>query len=355
MDVPAPDNQHTGTPGADGAAGKGGKRGLRWLLVLFLLIVLPAAGAAGWFAAYALRPGPVVDGPEATVFIPAGTSVEKIAALLDEAGLLHDDVRFLLLTRLLDASSRLPAGEFRLHTNRTPVELIRELVKAEPVQHKVTIAEGLTLEEIGTLFAAGGWVDQQRFVDLARDPALIAEFGLPPVASLEGYLFPDTYRLTRPSPGEKAIIDRLVRRALAVYQSLERGDSRLTRHETFTLASIVEKETGKAGERPLIASVFLNRLKRSMKLQSDPTVSYGIADFDGTLTRADLNRRTPYNTYQISGLPPGPISSPGRDSLQAVLTPAESKFLYFVSKNDGSHQFSTNLRDHNRAVQKYQR
>ena len=110
-----------------------------------------------------------------------------------------------------------------------------------------------------------------------------------------------------------------------------------------------------AAERPLIASVFLNRLKRSMKLQSDPTVIYGIADFDGPLTRTDLNRATPYNTYQINGLPPGPICSPGRDSLQAVLTPAESKFLYFVSRNDGSHQFSANLREHNRAVQKYQR
>lgn len=310
---------------------------------------------AGWFASYAYSPGPRVDFSEATVFIPHGTSVEKISKLLDDAGLLQADFRFLLLTRFMDASSRLPAGEFRLDANQTPVDLINELVLAEPVEHRITIAEGLRLEEIGATFAARGWVDQDRFVELARDPKLIAELGLGSLESLEGYLFPDTYRLVKPSPGEKAIIGRLVKRSLEVWQSLDRGDSQLDMYDAFTLASIVEKETGKGDERPLIASVFLNRLKRNMKLQSDPTVIFGIEDFEGTLTRKDLKSQTAYNTYHIRGLPPGPICSPGRDSLQAVLTPATSNYLYFVSKNDGSHQFSTNLKEHNRAVRKYQR
>jgi UPF0755 protein len=211
------------------------------------------------------------------------------------------------------------------------------------------------MEEIADLFATQGWIDTNRFLALARDPDVIASFGLKGLASLEGYLFPDTYLMTRPSPGEQKILGRLVSRALEVYDSLERGDSDLNRHQVFTLASIVEKETGKADERPVIASVFHNRLARRMKLQSDPTVSFAIEGFSGPLTKKDLRTPTPYNTYTIRGLPPGPICSPGRESLQAVLTPAESNYLYFVSKNDGSHHFSTSLGEHNRAVRTYQR
>ncbi len=335
-----------------GGKKKSKMRGILWMS-LFVLIL--GAAALGWFVSYALSPGPEVDSSEAIVFIPKGTSVEKIAGLLGEAKLLDPDFRFLLLTRFLNVSAKLPAGEFRLDTNQTPVELLKQLVTAEPVQHQITIAEGLRLEEIAAIFAASDWVDEDHFSELTRDPGLIAEFGLGAPPSLEGYLFPDTYRLRKPSPGAKAIITRLVNRSLEVWQSLDHGTSDLGRHEVFTLASIVEKETGKGDERPLIASVFHNRLRRNMKLQSDPTVIYGIADFNGSLTKKNLTSSTPYNTYQIAGLPPGPICSPGKDSLQAVLTPADSKYLYFVSKNDGSHHFSTNLREHNRAVRKYQR
>lgn len=335
--------------------GKNKKNLIKGVFLTSLFVFIVSALVAGWFGYYALTPGPEVTYPQATVFIDRGTSVEKIGGLLDEARLLDDDVRFSLLTRILGVSSKLPAGEFLLSTNQTPLDLINQLAAARPIQHSITIAEGLSAEEIAEIFAKENWVDKKRFIDLIKDHQFISEFDLGSLTSLEGYLFPDTYKLTRPTPGEASIIQRLVNRCLQVWNTLEKGDSRLSRHEVFTLASIVEKETGKGEERLLIASVFLNRLKRKMKLQSDPTVIYGIENFNGTLTMKDLKTPTPYNTYQISGLPSGPICSPGEDSLQAVLTPADSKYLYFVSKNDGSHQFSKNLREHNRAVRKYQR
>lgn len=328
---------------------------LRGVLWASLCVLVVAAAVCGWFAYYAFTPGPAHSEDASVIFIPQGSSVEKITGLLADAGLIHHDIRFALLTKVMQVSAQLPAGEFRLLTGQKPIALITELVEAKPVQHRITIAEGLTIEQIAEIFSADGWIDKTSFVELAYDPSIISELGLEEVGSLEGYLYPDTYQLIRPSPGENALIKKLVSRALAVWDELDTENQNLTRHEIFTLASIVEKETGKADERPLIAAVFLNRLKRKMKLQSDPTVIYGIKDFAGPLTKADLKTKTPYNTYQIPGLPSGPICSPGKEALAAVVNPADSNYLYFVSKNDGSHQFSKNLREHNRAVRKYQR
>jgi UPF0755 protein len=339
-------------PSADDRKNNSLLRGVLWAS-LFLLAA--AAALIGWFAHYALSPGPQADDSSRTVVIPRGASVEQIGELLGDAGLLDADLRFLLLTRILGVSSTLPAGEFILDANQSPVDLLNQLVSAKPVQHQLTVVEGLRLEEIADILAADNWIDKERFLELAGNAGFIAELGLGQLSSLEGYLFPDTYLLVRPSPGEEKILSRLVNRALGVYRSLEPGDTALTRHQVFTLASIVEKETGRADERPLIASVFHNRLGRRMKLQSDPTVIYGSENFSGPLTKKDLKTPTPYNTYTISGLPPGPICSPGRESLQAVLAPAATSYLYFVSRNDGSHHFSTSLREHNRAVRKYQR
>ncbi|MEJ2134331.1 MAG: endolytic transglycosylase MltG, partial [Desulfofustis sp.] len=327
-------------PSADDRKNNSLLRGVLWAS-LFLLAA--AAALIGWFAHYALSPGPQADVSSRTVVIPRGASVEQIGELLGDAGLLDADLRFLLLTRILGVSSTLPAGEFILDANQSPVDLLNQLVSAKPVQHQLTVVEGLRLEEIADIFAADNWIDKERFLELAGNAGFIAELGLGQLSSLEGYLFPDTYLLVRPSPGEEKILSRLVNRALGVYRSLEPGDTALTRHQVFTLASIVEKETGRADERPLIASVFHNRLGRRMKLQSDPTVIYGSENFSGPLTKKDLKTPTPYNTYTISGLPPGPICSPGRESLQAVLAPAATSYLYFVSRNDGSHHFSTSL------------
>ena len=324
-----------------------------WSVVCLTVALLMAVS---WFFSYTMRPGPRSAESTVVIFIPKGASSRDIAGLLAEQRLIHNDVRFLVLVRLMGQAANLQAGEFRLKTNQLPLAVIRELSHARPVEHSITIPEGLTITQIAAIFSAQGWVDESRFVSLANDPAFIAQLGLHKINSLEGYLFPETYRLIRPSKGERAILKMLVDQALSVWSQLEvKNSSGLTRHQVFTLASIIEKESGVSTERPLIASVFFNRLKKKMKLQSDPTVIYGLEDYNGNLTRADLKTQTPYNTYVIPGLPAGPIANPGSQSLQAVLTPAESDYLYFVSKNDGTHYFSTSLRQHNRAVQKYQR
>ncbi len=328
---------------------------MRGLLYSVLAAICCLLGAVGWLAVYALRPGPPADESTAVVFIERGSSVTRIGNLLADAGLIRQDRRFVLLTALTGYSSRLPAGEFQLATGSRPLDLIKELAAARPVEHALTIPEGRNLEQIADLFAAGGWVDRERFIELAHDPALVAQFGLDEASSLEGYLFPDTYRLIRPPPDERELLARLVERALRVWESLADTELSLSRHEAFTLASIVEKETGAAVERPLIAGVFFNRLARNMRLQSDPTVVYGLPGPIQRLTRDHLRTPTPYNTYVISGLPPGPICSPGRAALQAVVEPEQTEYLYFVSKNDGTHHFSRTLREHNRAVQTYQR
>lgn len=312
-----------------------------------------ALGGALWLGGYAYRPASVDQ--ETAVLIPKGAGVREIRGVLAGHGLLTEDVRFLLLAKLTGSAGHLQAGEYRMPPRATPLQILALLVRGKTIRETATIPEGLNLEEIAALLAANHWVDAQRFTSLARDRDFIRSLGLDQ-ANLEGYLFPDTYVLTRGDISEKAILEKMTRRFLAVWSDLSgNGIPAMPRHQIITLASIVEKETGAAAERPLIARVFLNRLSLGMRLQSDPTVIYGIADFDGDLTGEHLRLATPYNTYVIPGLPPGPICNPGRDAMEAVLRPAPSSYLFFVSKNDGTHVFSTTLDEHNRAVRTYQK
>ncbi|WP_420208476.1 endolytic transglycosylase MltG [Candidatus Electronema sp. JC] len=327
----------------------------RIFLALLLLISL---AAAGWLAHYVLTPSP--GSGEVIVDIPKGAGSRQIKTLLGEKGLIKDDIRFLVLLRLLREIEKqdpptLRAGEFSLPLGLNPLELIRFLHNAKPVQHRVTVPEGLTMAQIAEIFAKEGWADAAVFLQLCQDRDFIRSLGVE-ADSLEGYLFPETYSLVRGEIDERGIISAMTRRFLAVWQELDAGDDRgLSRHQLVTLASIVEKETGSAGERDRIAGVFFNRLRTGMRLQSDPTTIYGIKDFNGNLTKADLRAATPYNTYVISGLPPGPICNPGKAALKAALRPAEAPYFYFVSRNDGSHQFSRTLEEHNRAVREYQK
>ena len=320
---------------------------------LFLLLCPIALG--GWLALYGLRSGPVQETEYATVHIPPGTKTKDIGHILAKAGLIRDDIRFLILTKYLGLAGKLPAGEFRLSLGQRPGDVLRQLATAKPVQYAVTIPEGLRLEEVANIFAAGAWCDRDRFIALAHDPEFIQSLGLKSVSSLEGYLYPDTYLLTREMQDTKSLIAMQVSRFLKIWSGLDNEPRpHLSRQEIVTLASVVEKETGNAAERPMIAGVFLNRLKTGMRLQSDPTVIYGLKDFSGDLTRTDLRANHPYNTYVIPGLPAGPICNPGEKAIEAVLHPASTDFLYFVSKNNGTHQFSKNLSEHNKAVHEYQ-
>lgn len=323
-----------------------------------LLLAATALAAAGWFAHYVFTPGP--GGGEVIIAIPKGAGSRQIKTLLGEKGLIKDDIRFLALLRLLREIEKkdppkLRAGEFSLPFGLTPLELIRVLNKAKPVAHRITVPEGLTMAQIAEIFAKGGWADVAVFLRLCQDRDFIRSLGVE-ANSLEGYLFPETYSLVRGEIDERGIISAMTRRFLEVWEELDVTEQQgMSRHQLVTLASIVEKETGSAGERDLIAGVFHNRLRTGMRLQSDPTTIYGIKDFNGNLTKADLRAATPYNTYVISGLPAGPICNPGKAALEAALRPATTPYFYFVSRNDGSHQFSRTLEEHNRAVREYQK
>jgi UPF0755 protein len=244
--------------------------------------------------------------------------------------------------------------------NMTPREALQVLLDGTPYLHRVTVPEGLRIDEVAALYAKAGLADAEQFERRARDQAFAKSLGVPH-DSLEGFLYPDTYSFRRGTP-----LDTILKAMVSAYQKTYRAEwkqrartLRMSELQVVTLASIVEKETGAAVERPLISGVFHNRLKRGMKLQTDPTVIYAEilakGSFDGTIHKSDLERNHPYNTYRRTGLPPGPICSPGQAALKAALYPTKTRYLYFVSKNDGTHQFCPTLQCHNRWVNKYQR
>jgi len=290
------------------------------------------------------------------VEISEGASFKEVANLLAQKGLIVSPFWFRLLGKVQDAERKIQPGEYDLHTAMRPAEILNALVKGKVIQHSVLIPEGLTAQQIGMLLEEAGIAKEEDIARLVSDPAFTKSLGLE-AQTLEGYLFPETYhfrRRTKPEDVMRAMVHRFKEAYTPELQARATALGMAERH-VVTLASIIEKETGRDDERPLISAVFHNRLKKRLPLQSDPTVIYGIRNFSGNLTRKDLGRRTPFNTYTSRGLPPGPIANPGLPSLQAAVNPAPVKYLYFVSKNDGSHQFSVTLEEHNRAVKRYQK
>jgi UPF0755 protein len=301
--------------------------------------------------------GPAAPGaPEVLFEVARGESLASVAHHLERAGLVRDATALTWLARARGLSGALRAGEYRLSAALEPGEILRRIAAGEIATFEVVLPEGLTLRETAARLEHAGLASAAAFEAAACDPALARELGIEG-ETLEGYLFPETYRLPH-GLDPRAIARVLVGQFHYHWKPLaERARALgLGMREAVTLASIVEKETGAPHERPLIASVFLNRLRRGMRLESDPTVIYGLPAFDGNLRRRDLDDSSnPYNTYQIRALPPGPIASPGELALRAVVDPAETKFLYFVSRNDGTHQFSASYGDHLAAVAEYQR
>ncbi len=330
----------------------------RGVIVTLLLLFVSAAAGVSWLAYYAYNPGSSIPDP-VVIEIPRGSSVKEIGQILGDKGLLTNDIRFPLVARLSGKSSSLQAGEFEVPPDKTVLELIDFLVSAKPVQYSVTIPEGFNIGDTAALLEEKGICDAASYKKHAIDQAFIVSLGFGEMESLEGYLFPDTYYLTKADTDPRQFISMQVSRFNSVWDRLEKesndGQETITKKDAVILASMVEKETGAGAERARIAGVFFNRLKRGMKLQSDPTVVYGVDDYQGKITKTHLKAPTPYNTYVIPGLPAGPIANPGEAALQAVLQPEETLYLYFVAKNDGTHHFSTTLREHNRAVRKYQR
>lgn len=332
----------------------------RVALVATLFVVLSTAIASSWLYVYVHRPAPPLASNQTHVVvdIPQGATFFEIQKILADAGLVEDDLRFYLLARMMGVAQKIKAGEFKLTAQRTPQDLLLELTVARIVQHVITVPEGLNVEEIATLFSSNGWCEYQDFVDLARDSSFISSLHFSDISNLEGYLFPDTYYFNKDMHGAEKILQTLTSRFHDVWGNIDsekQSTLSLSKEEIVIMASLVEKEAAVAHEQPVIAGVFLNRLKKDMKLQSDPTVLYGVDGRRRPITKTDLRKETPYNTYVIKGLPAGPICSPGEGALRAVLRPQENKYLYFVSNNDGTHTFSENLDAHNNAVQRYRK
>ncbi len=322
-------------------------------LILFTLIGLPILCAGLWLQSFLTTP--VIPSQPQTIEIKQGSSFARIAVQLQTAGVVGDVRRFTLLARWRKATSQVHAGEYLFETSATPDQVLARLVAGDIRKFQVTIPEGFNLQEISDRLGKTGVGSAQEFLSLCRDEAFIKELGIE-ATSLEGYLFPETYTYTS-STTSRQLLSAMVEQldSQITKELLESAAAlKLDRHQLITLASIVQKEAGNLMEMPLISSVFHNRLKRGMPLQADPTVIYGVADFDGNLTRKHLNTPTPYNTYRMRGLPPGPIASPGGFALHATASPAEGKDLYFVARGDGTHEFNATLKEHNRAVRRYQ-
>jgi UPF0755 protein len=290
------------------------------------------------------------------VDIPPGTPFTQVSHILHENHLIGPEWFFTLLGRVQRVDRKIIPGEYELHAGMRPTELLKKLVKGEVYQYAITIPEGYTVLQIANILDERNLVSKQDILRLARDQAFIGSLNVQ-APTLEGYLFPDTYHFSRYTPPE-SIIRTFVNRFHEVVTSDFKDRARIigmTLREVLTLASVVEKETGLAAERPLVSGVFHNRLRRGIPLQSDPTVIYALDSFDGNIRKADLSVNSPYNTYKVRGLPPGPIANPGLAAIHAALYPTQTDFVYFVARNDGSHEFSVTLADHNKAVDKYQR
>lgn len=323
------------------------------LSILFLLAIFLGFSWGLW--SYLNKP-PAGESGVRYIEISSGTHFSQVAQILEREGIIIGVKRFRLLAKLKGIEKEIKAGDYLFHTAMAPSEVLDKLVKGEYRTHRVTIPEGFTMFQIADVLEEKGLIKKEKFFRCASDPAFFQSLSIKG-NSLEGFLFPDTYQL-RKGMEEKDILRKMVARFREVFKEeyVRRArELNMSQEEVITLASIVEKETSDASERHLIAAVFRNRLKRGMMLQSDPTVIYGLKDFNGNLTKEDLETKTPYNTYLIKGLPPQPIANPGEESIKAVLYPSSKNYLYFVSKNDGTHHFSATLKEHNLAVDKYQR
>lgn len=320
-----------------------------------LALLLTAAGAALFLRLDFDRPADSSRTDLLLVQIPSGTGVGQIAQALTARGLLRHPLAFQVQARLRGGARRIRAGFYEFSPAMPPRGIYRALIEGRVAQRTVTIPEGYNLREIAEVLERSGLAPRQAVLEGARDPGLIARTGAEG-DSLEGYLFPDTYRFPLGTPPREILLAMAQNLRRKFGPSLrEKAEKRgLTLHEALTLASLIEKETPLGAERPLVAAVFWNRLRKNMPLQSDPTVIYPLPRLDGPLRRRDLSSNSPYNTYLHKGLPPGPIASPGLASIEAALHPADVDYLYFVATRTGGHAFSRTYREHQEAIARHQ-
>ncbi len=332
-----------------------------WLRPIKALLILAQAALLGVCVWTALESGAGAgaQGREVLVDIPRGAGASAIAAEMKARGVLAKTTPFLVRYRLFHAGRPLKAGQYSLPLSSPPAAVLDALIRGRVYLRSVTAAEGLTGREIFPLFIAAGFGSEAEFAAAFKDTSPLGLLDTQ-ASDLEGYLFPETYRLPKGITAAE-ILGLMTGQFKAVFNEAWRSEaarSGMSVREVVILASLIEEETGRAEEKPLVSSVFHNRLRLGMKLDCDPTIVYVLkaeGTYRGRLYSKDLKLDSPYNTYRVKGLPPGPICNPGRESLLAALRPAPTDYLYFVSRNDGSHQFSRTLREHNQAVDAFQR
>jgi UPF0755 protein len=297
-----------------------------------------------------------IDNKNMTILvdIPTGSSFLKVTEILNQAGLVKYRVFFYSLSIMKRATRSIRAGEYEFNTSLTPAAMIDKLLRGEIKNYKVIIPEDLSMQEIAARLEEFRLIDKELFFELASDEDFLESLNIK-ANSIEGYLFPETYFFDRSmstrqimkimvSQFWKKVTPEMIKRA---------GELGLNTHQFVTFASIIGKESGDDAEKPMISAVFHNRLRKKMRLQSDPTAVFVLFNFEGKVLRSHLRRNSLYNTYIIKDLPPGPIANPGLTSLKAVLYPSDVNYLYFVSKKDGSHFFSSSLNEHNQAINRY--
>lgn len=325
---------------------------LKLLIGLFILAILGVGAGAGYLGYLLYEP---YMGEATTFTVNRGDNFPAINGRLIKAGIIKSPRIFHRYVQWQNKMTSFKYGTYEIPRGASMEKVLNILTEGVPILEKLTIPEGKNLYEIGSILEQKGIAKKSEFVKMAKDPKIVQDLLKLDAPSLEGYLFPDTYMLP-PEVSAREIIEIMVREFRRKTNDLDMKSSFLSPHEVVILASIVEKETGAAWERPTIAGVYLNRLKKRMRLQADPTTIYGIWErYNGNLRKSDLLEKTAYNTYKISGLPLGPIANPSLAAIEAVLKPKSHNYIYFVSKNDGTHVFSATYAEHNKAVDYWQR
>ena len=331
---------------------------MRRLLIALIIVVAAGCAAFVYLERRVRAPYRGYAGVEQFVDIPPGAGPRAIGERLVASGVVRDHLTFRAALWLSGQARHLKAGEYRFDQPMTAGEVIGKLARGDVYVVTFTVPEGLTIRDIAALFETHGFGSAASFVEAAQNASLVHALD-PEARNLEGYLFPETYPLNRHTPAAKLVAEMVSRFEKVFTAELQSAAQTrgLSVRQAVTLASIVEKETARSEERPLVAAVYANRLRIGMPLQCDPTVIYALTRagrYNGNIHKDDLAFDSPYNTYRYPGLPPGPIASPGRASLEAAVHPSDASFLYFVSRNDGSHEFARSLEEHNRNVQKFQ-
>ena len=331
-------------------------------IVISLAIIAVVAAGGVWFAFETYTRSPVQpEARDVTIIVPPGASFSQVIDDMVQQGVITDPYTFKLLVRVREQRHNLKAGEYLMNTAWTPERILKELVTGKGVLHTLSFQEGLTWWQVAEKLEQQGFAKAEDFSKVIHDPAFLKANGIP-FANAEGFLFPETYKLNKPrvlnEESARKVASLLVqtfwRKTASLWSTKPPSAEELRR--VVILATLVEKETAVPSERPRVAGVYANRIRKGMRMQADPTIIYGIGkDFDGDIRKENiLDKTNSYNTYQIKGLPPGPICSPGLEAIKAAISPESHNYIYFVARGDGSHKFSKTLKEHNHAVRKYQ-